>query len=869
MKNRQHKFLKEAYDIAMNEETDNKAENNKVKNPKSAIEDGLHGMQTGEVFDMVSTQVSGNMLKFVLSKHLFNILVNAVKNGKVKASALKDAIKDFDTKNIEDNSNIDWEHVEIDPAGTSVKCYLDGDSRKKFDEMMKELESGMKDIKKEVKEADKKLKDDVKKAKVKIDDKKLEDNALAVAAVIDNKDNKGKSGKELTKLVDDNIKKAEVQKKLQQAIAVAEKKKEDVSSKDADDKQQHKNADDIVKSIDTALTSKLGKDYKSSLLTGIYSKEELQKNVKKSKLGKVDFSTMKTDNILGLRIDFFGDESKDVISEVVDDKAGYKVREVKDDEKDEGIKKIWTSFKKVIENEVGKDNISKIVGYLKYWYGKNDDGNFDSLFVFAELKDIANESVVESMLNEDDEIIDSINRLGFNSNNRSLKDLVGHLGLLGGEKDDLVDYNKYDKLMSLFSKSDNYKSRDIAEMNIQKWLTAFMKASDDDPDSAAKKLLSMASTKEQKDVLAELGTALKPHTYQSFDDLGISTDGLVNKIANTTYFDDRGTYSVASSTGKAIRSAGAGMEFVKGDIPYKTIPKFDFDKMTKEIDDLNDLFKDGDISDEDMKKLSDSGAKIFNYTHWAVENKDSTDPEVQEKIKAIFKMKEQYKNVLDNNPIGYSVDSANRIVGLDPTDPDAKPKMNAVAAISNDEQTQEATKTWKEKLLGAAATQLGIARLIAKSTGIVLNKGKAFTDMIGTQAMKFKEDKNIIAQMYVTLTNGEGSKSKFDDTKFGVRFDLGDCKWHATCIDNRKMKFPEDKLLKAVFSSDSGKKFKEYCISRWKSIFKPEDEKKKLLTQMLINSDKLGLKKDKNTQHFADVLKQMNDKFDQIENAFK
>ena len=58
-------------------------------------------------------------------------------------------------------------------------------------------------------------------------------------------------------------------------IAVAEKKKEDVSNKDADDKQQHKNADDIVKSIDTALTSKLGKDYKSSLLTGIYSKEEL------------------------------------------------------------------------------------------------------------------------------------------------------------------------------------------------------------------------------------------------------------------------------------------------------------------------------------------------------------------------------------------------------------------------------------------------------------------------------------------------------------------------------------------------------------------------------------------------------------------
>ena len=206
-----NKLMRSAYLKALNEADDNKKDKSStVKNPKTAIEDGLHGMRTGEVLGLIVSQISDDKPFKFAKDYLLDILVNAVKNGKVKASALKDVIKDFDTKNIEDNSNIDWEHVEIDPTGTSMKCYLDGDSRKKFDEMMKELESGMKDIKKEVEEADKKLKDDVKKAKVKIDDKKLEDNALVVAGVIDDKDNKGKSGKELTKLVDDNIKKAEV-----------------------------------------------------------------------------------------------------------------------------------------------------------------------------------------------------------------------------------------------------------------------------------------------------------------------------------------------------------------------------------------------------------------------------------------------------------------------------------------------------------------------------------------------------------------------------------------------------------------------------------------------------------------------------------
>ena len=135
--------------------------------------------------------------------------------------------------------------------------------------------------------------------------------------------------------------------------------------------------------------------------------------------------------------------------------------------------------------------------------------------------------------------------------------------------------------------------------------------------------------------------------------------------------------------------------------------------------------------------------------------------------------------------------------------------------------------------------------------------------------MKFKEDKNIIAKMNCLLTNGEGSKSKFEDTKFSVRFDIGDFKWHATCLDNRKMKFPDDKLINAVFNTDEGKKFKKACIAKWRAIFRPKDEKRAFIPYMLANADKIGLKIDGIDKDLLDVIRKMNKNFGKIETAFK
>ena len=156
----------------------------------------------------------------------------------------------------------------------------------------------------------------------------------------------------------------------------------------------------MVKSLDDKLTAKIGKDYKSSLLVGAYDRDELTKYAKKNKLAKIDLSSIKASKTIGIRIDFFGDESADVISEVVDDKAGFIVKKVDSNEKDKSIKKMFETFSRVIKDVVRDNADGKPISFLKHWQGKNDNGNFDSLYMFVGIKDAANESLSESLLVE-------------------------------------------------------------------------------------------------------------------------------------------------------------------------------------------------------------------------------------------------------------------------------------------------------------------------------------------------------------------------------------------------------------------------------------------------------------------------------------
>jgi hypothetical protein len=163
------------------------------------------------VKDMMKLEPS-QLLKFIAKQEdkdakawlLANLLPFAayvVKNGYVKAKALAGSVKDIGKKSKEDDTGIDYDNVEIDESSIKTKFAFDEETVKKLKEFIaqykKEMENGSKDIEKAAGDLDK----DIKKAGVKIEPEKLADNTLTVAGVVDDKANKGKSGKEMTELV--------------------------------------------------------------------------------------------------------------------------------------------------------------------------------------------------------------------------------------------------------------------------------------------------------------------------------------------------------------------------------------------------------------------------------------------------------------------------------------------------------------------------------------------------------------------------------------------------------------------------------------------------------------------------------------------
>lgn len=82
------------------------------------------------------------------------------------------------------------------------------------------------------------------------------------------------------------------------------------------------------------------------------------------------------------------------------------------------------------------------------------------------------------------------------------------------------------------------------------------------------------------------------------------------------------------------------------------------------------------------------------------------------------------------------------------------------------------------------------------------------------------------------------------------------------------MQVPEDVLVKKVLSTDTGKKFKAYCLKKWKSMFwANSDGDYAMLPFMLGNIDKFGLKSGNN--EFFKKVKTVADNMDKIEQQFK
>jgi hypothetical protein len=200
---------------------------------------------------------------------------------------------------------------------------------------------------------------------------------------------------------------------------------------------------------------------------------------------------------------------------------------------------------------------------------------------------------------------------------------------------------------------------------------------------------------------------------------------------------------------------------------------------------------------------------------------------------------------------------------------DDEENFKDTAKLADNEETKEVTKGW----LGKAAKIVrvfGQAKIVAKFGKFVLNQGKEGVDAIGEQYVKFKEDQNVVAEMKFILMNAKNSSTKHSDTKFSVRFDTSDLKWHLTNLDDRKAKIEkEDVLMKKILDTKECKEFKKECLDNWTKLLQPKDEANKFVPYFIKNYDKLGVKiTDKNQKKYFDTLKKLVDNFDEVKKQF-
>ena len=794
-----------------------KKESNKKKNPKEALYKALKTMRPGQVMDFVAKQLGLDVPKFLMNNagHIAGL---AAKNGWAKANGIKDAFKELGSKNKEDNSGIDWENVDVDEDTFQFKCLFDGDSGNKFKEFMKQYESEMKDLKVEIEEADKQLHDDVKKAGVKIDDEKLDQNGIVVASVIDDKENKKLKGKELTKKVDDAIEK---DKNVEKLIKKTKDSKKALKKVKVDSKYDKMSDDELEKKM-----KELEEEMKKRKEKGKQKKKEKVKEseVNESLLNE-KLSKDPTDH---LAVSFLNCVKKLSKSNSTARRAATKQWElwVRGYMKDTGIKMSYADVRKVISGKM-----------------TTGDNALDAMCsMFSDLED-----------SEPEDVINDLNGL------LSDKDLMNGYG---------------DKFKKAIAYAGKFKGNDIFEIsNAVDSSKDILKNIDSEEaaQDAVKKLVKAGKSTEeaQEEVMSKIKGA---DWYKDLD--GDAKDELTDKLGLEA---DRVSTGLEADADAAGIPDGPSDNFGKVPTGFAVmpdgskVPSFSYSTMSKQISDLDDIFDDGKVTPEELAKLNGMATKLDSYVEWAAENKDSNDPNVQMKIATIKRLTSKYNDLVDNNAsnLDSSTDYFNGEQGAArlslPKDVNGK----AIADTAKSDTMAQAKEGWKEKLgIGKAFTALGWARLAAKTTGIILNHGKDLINVIDAQAMKNREDKSVIAEIRCIMTNGEGSDSKFSDSKFSVRFSIDDFKWHATNLDDRKMKLPEDIVVKKILNSELGKKFKAACLKKWKNIIQPEDKTKNVIPYILKNYEKLGLKVSGDAKKMLDTVNKVLTNFGKIEKQF-
>lgn len=118
-----------------------------MSNSKEKLFKLIKQMTPGDVLKFCAKQLNVNFTKFLVKNSLVLAKI-AVQKGWAKSKNIKNAIKNFQDKDKDDYTNINWDKVEIDEDAIKFYCLFDNELLKKLKDFCKNIQTN---IKKDVK----------------------------------------------------------------------------------------------------------------------------------------------------------------------------------------------------------------------------------------------------------------------------------------------------------------------------------------------------------------------------------------------------------------------------------------------------------------------------------------------------------------------------------------------------------------------------------------------------------------------------------------------------------------------------------------------------------------------------------------------
>lgn len=536
---------------------------------------------------------------------------------------------------------------------------------------------------------------------------------------------------------------------------------------------------------------------------------------------EIDPDTVKIKTLFGgkdnkVLVDFineFSEEMKDAESE-----AEKQAQQLKNDIKKRGVT--------VSDEELNK-NGQTIAGTI---YNKENKDLSGKKLKQKIDNDIKQQEIITNALKKSEEQLNTILSKKTNSNTKS------------STKKAKKNFNKHKKLVS--------KKHTFNTINKNRKKTIKKESLIDNCAVASGIASSSLTVKELNEAKTQAVTSFSNSSAPADEDAFLGTPSS-ELTGHSKEFADK--IEAAAEIRENIRNSELGDEYENLVKTTNLISNMRFQKLKNAHDAIDDLRAASDNMKEALGLDIDAGpVEIQDLL-----NSSGNDPETTLIIKQLFISEMQLRRC--ESVVGYSgIEELEDLVSSSP--------ISSSANVEEIQQQIPDEAQPKQKKSGLFNGALGWAIVGAKVTGFVLNHGKGVIDAFGNQAVKFKEDRGVVAQMTFLATNGEKSDSKFQDTKFSVRFNIDDLKWHATNLDNRKMKFDEDKIINLALNSEEGKKFKKNTINRWRRLFKGKNKNgKTIFTYIIDHASQFKLDKDKK---LLATLNKMNSNFDKIEQQF-